>query len=269
MAGQWEVEVIDRPGINLSVVERDALQSELRELGSICLNPLPNYQVFERESGNALDDKIVVVARAEEGLVAFVSTIVLTIEGLEKPVIHTGLTVIHPSYRKSGVMQDMFANLFFYLLASNPEGVWCTTLAEVISSLAQMALYTTKAFPSPQWLERHPSGKPSPTHLRIARAVSREHRNKLMISPQAAFDETTFVFRSSNDSAGGKAFWKDVDDPIFWHRDRELSAFFRKLFRRHKGDEVLQVSYLTLEHLDQFLRSPRYKGRYDHPIAKL
>ncbi|KAK1975245.1 cytochrome P450 [Colletotrichum cereale] len=165
----------------------EALRSETSRARRLVL-------VFDKTSPTALNDKVIAIARYEREPVAFISTICLPIAGLDKPLLHTGLTVIHPAHRKSGITLDMFAD---------------------------------------------PSGRPSEHHLAIARDISANHRDKMLISPSVVFDEAAFVFRGSNDSLHEQAFRKDVDDQWYWHRDHEASVFIRKLFRQDKGDEVL------------------------------
>jgi len=80
----------------------------------------------------------------------------------------------------------------------------------------------------------------------------------MAISPAAEFDEEAFVFRGSNDWEGGRAFMKDVDDERYWHRDRVLNEYYRWLFRKNRGDEVLQVAWLDPEHIRKMLEMERF-----------
>ncbi|KZL85353.1 hypothetical protein CI238_07360 [Colletotrichum incanum] len=265
----YNIEVLDHPGLTMTQEEKTALQDSLCKLGALCLSPLPKYQVFDRTSPSALDDKVIVMARRNGELVAFISTIWLPIMTLGKPLLHSGLTVIHPTYRKSGINLDMFANLFLHLINDRPEGFWMSTLAAVISSLVNISKYTTQVFPSPEWSSHHPSNLPSEHHLAIAREISANYREKMLISPKAVFDEDVFVFRGSNDSDQGEAFQKDLDDQRHWHRDREASIFFRKLLRRKKGDEVLQISFLDPAHLASHMKSQRFAGKYSERASKV
>ncbi|KZL64520.1 membrane protein [Colletotrichum tofieldiae] len=265
----YNIEVLDRPGHIMSQDEKTALQDSLCRLGALCLSPLPKYQVFDRTSPSALDDKLIVIARHNGELVAFISTIWLPIMALDKPLLHSGLTVIHPTYQKSGINLDMFANLFLHLVNDHPEGFWMSTLAAVISSLVNISKYTTRVFPSPEWSRCHPSNLPSEHHLAIAREINANHRDKMLISPNAVFDEDVFVFKGSNDSDQGEAFQRDMDDERYWHRDQEASVFFRKLLRRNKGDEVLQISFLEPAHLASHMRSQRFASKYGDRASKV
>ena len=66
------------------------------------------------------------------------------------------------------------------------------------------------------------------------------------------------MFRGSMDWESGRAFMKDVDDERYWHRDRVLNEWYRRLFRKNRGDEVLQVAWLDPEHIRQMLEMEKF-----------
>ncbi|KAK2012420.1 hypothetical protein LZ32DRAFT_559723 [Colletotrichum eremochloae] len=265
----YSIEVLANPGLTMGKDEATALQDALCHLGALCLRPFPKYQVLDKASPTALNDKLIVVARYDGQIIAFLSAVWLPITTLDRPLLHSGLTVIHPAYRSSGISLDLFAHLFLHLISNHPEGLWMSTLATVISSLVNMSKYTTQVFPSPEWSSLHPAGQPSSQHLAIAREISANHRDKMLVSPGAVFDEDAFVFRDSRNPGQGEAFWKDVDDQTYWHRDREASMFFRKLLRPNTGDEVLQISFLDPKHIAKHSESQRFAQKYSGKVAKL
>lgn len=245
----------DRPGLSFRSGEKPNLVEELRGLASISLNPIPDYQCFS-SSPDALDDKIIITAHkkvqkkdgagmalAEKGdLLAFTSAVMLHIPGLDDEggeVLHTGLTVVDPSIRRQGLLVQLFMRLLLHICAgkSPTDRVWITSLAEIPNSLVHVAKFMADVYPSPS------VPCPSDTHLLIARAVARDHRKKMLISPTAILDEENFVFRGSNDTKDGRVFLKDSEDPQYWHRDQVANDFYRALLER-KGDEVLQVGYI-------------------------
>ena len=91
----------------------------------------------------------------------------------------------------------------------------------------------------------------------------------MLIAPNAVFDREAFVFRGSNDHDGGRMFMKDVDDWQYWHRDEVASQSFRGLFRRGKGDEVLQIGFLDAKHLKKAAYAGRHKDQFGSLVAKL
>lgn len=261
MSENYQYDVLDLPEI--PDIELKGIQEELKQLGTLCLNPLPPYQVFVNDVAEAFRDKVIVVARHNGKIVAFVSSIVIHIPELPSPVIHSGLTVIHPAHRRSfGVNQFMHANLWIQLLGDYPEGFWMTTLSEVISSLVHMTKYAVNLYPSPQWQKDHPlHGGPSELHRRIAAEISAKHRSQMLISSEATFDEENFIFRGSNNHKAGRVFLKDVDDEKHWHRDTETNRFYRPMFRKGAGDEVLQIGFMDPGILFAKAKEDRFRGK--------
>jgi hypothetical protein len=266
----YDTDVFLRPGLTLpNSKQKIGLQADLCALGRVCLDPLPCYQVFDLTSPTALDDKIIITIRQGHQLMGFVSGVLIHIDGLETPVLHTGITVIHPQHRKTSMKRLLFSNLFMTALSEYPQGIWVTSLAEVITSLVQFANYITDAFPAPQWIRQTGTTCPSSVHIMIAEQISSRHRSKMCISPTASFDENTFVFSGSNDWPEGKAFLKDVDDPHMLHRDAEASQFFRQLLRKGSGDEVLQVGFLNLPRIMASMEEEGYAATEGNIISKV
>lgn len=240
----YELEILDRPGMTQSTEQISSLRSQLCQLGQLCFDPLPNYQVFESPSSTSLHDKLIVLAKKDGEIIAFLSAVVLPMSGLKDPVVHTGLTVIHPGYRKSGVIHSLFAAFFLHLFRIYPKGLWLSTLSGIVTSLGHIATYTSDVFPSPKWNEEHPSAQPSDTHLHIAREINTKHRRKMLIPPEVYFDERAFVFRAPKHRLFGNST-VDAETVLKQdHRDPILTKFYRDLLRG-PGDEVLQVSYFN------------------------
>lgn len=223
----------------LSDVQQETLQASLRYLCSQCLPEIPNYQALKEPRGTDwLVDKMVVLAHLDHNLVGFISALSIPIPDSDDPIIHTGLTMVHPSHRRlTGLKQMMFNHLILHLLGKFPGGFWVTTLAEVISSLVHTSIYTINGFPSIEHNE------PNQTHLRIAKEIDR-NRECFLISPHAIFEDNTFVFRGSNDWPEGRVFMKDINDQRYWHRDLERSKFYYDRLRNNKGDEQLLVAFV-------------------------
>ncbi|KAJ2976012.1 hypothetical protein NQ176_g5192 [Zarea fungicola] len=270
MSSEYEYSVVEYASSSLCTQELRALHQELKDLGGVCFDPLPRYQVFTDDMTNAFQDKIIVVARHGEKVVAFVSAVVIPIANLPDPVIHSGLTVIHPDHRRAyGVIQLLHYNLWMHLFSAYPHGFWMTCLAEVISSLVHMSKYAINVYPSPQWLSDHPSGEPGETQLLIAKEISAKHRGKMLISCDAEFEEQNFIFKGSNNHAAAHVFMKDTDDARHWHRDTAASAFYRRLFRRNEGDEVLQVGFMDPNYLADQAQKSAYKAAIARRASKL
>ncbi|KAK8009325.1 hypothetical protein PG991_011876 [Apiospora marii] len=275
---KYECEVLDQPGGLLSTAALAELHSSLRALGSHCLHPLPDYQVFSTDLTAAFANKVIVVARHNGEVVGFVSAVHLlsTFEKLQHPVVHTGLTCVHPDHqrRRGGLKQQMYGHLFLHLL-SRPDhrrGFWVTTVTDIVSSLVDMSRVSIRNFPSPPSLRASISdgGGPSEEHLLIARDFSARHRREALVASTAEFDERAFLFRGSNDHLAAVAFRKDIDDRgRYWHRDRAASEFYRGLIRPGTGDEVLLVGFIDPGHLQAVASKEAYRGIWMGRFGKL
>jgi len=251
----------DRPGLKYSPGKTAALVDELRKFASLSLKPLPEYQIFSNAN-----DKVVVTAHEEKPngekgeLLAFTSAVMINIPSLpeaEREILHTGLTVVAPELRRKGMLVQLFVRLILHVYGTLPVAnsrLWVTSLAEVPNSLVHIAMFFSDVFPSPS--------KPVPTEadLLIARVIDREHRDKMLISPTAVFDEEKFVFRGSN-RGKGVVFMKNVDDPRNWHRDKAANDFYRTLLK-DDGDEVLQVAWIDERKIAKSLRAIGAKAKF-------
>lgn len=263
----YHLKVMDRPGLTLSPEEVAQLQSKLCKFGSLTFSPLPNYQVFETSSKTALNDKIIAIATKGDDIVGFLSVVVLPIPGMKDPVFHTGLTVVHPDHRQSGMKINLFGAVFAHVLTLHPKGVWLSSLSRILTSLGQIATYTNDVFPSPEWDRKHPSGKPTDTHLRIAREIAEKHRDEMLVPPGAHFDEQGFVFRTPDYRFSGPGTIDGVNDPKYRHRNAELADFYTNLLQE-SGDEILQISYLDPVYTMHFQRERNKMAQVCYPTER-
>ncbi|KZP14860.1 hypothetical protein FIBSPDRAFT_921313 [Athelia psychrophila] len=242
------------PGRTLGKEDLSALKDELRGLGVQCLTPLPNYQVFS-DSPNALDDKIIVTAHDKTStLIAFLSAVLIPIEGLQDPIVHTGLTCIAPNARRQHLVIELLMRLFHHHFTLHPRKCVVTTQSNVAGSLVSTATYTKDVFPSPA------VAKPSAAHLRVAREISKHHRDKIFISPSAVLNEETFIFHGSNDTSDGQCFVRDLEDKRYWHTNAEMTKYYLGLLGGRGSDEILQVGWLSPEHMRKVLEAEKFKG---------
>ena len=122
------------PGLHLPLSQQAALRAELREIAQAALFPVPDYQCLS-SSRNALDDKLIVVAytgskdddEANEQTdprhaVAFASAVYLDVPTIELAVIHTGLTVAVPSLQRTGILAQLYAQLFLNVMPLHGHG---------------------------------------------------------------------------------------------------------------------------------------------------
>ncbi|KAF7377590.1 Membrane protein [Mycena sanguinolenta] len=210
------------PGRHLPLSKQVELRKELLAIAQTSFNPIPDYQCLSSRP-DALDDKLIVVAYTgtdpaegdgEENKepdrspcpVAFTSAMYLDVADLEHAVLHTGLTIAAPSVQRTGILVQLFAQLFLHVMPLHPDGVWVTTLAAVLSSLVQSATMLCNTYPCPPNYQSNQ--QPRREHLAIARAVDERYRAQLLISPDAEWDAESFVFRGSMDWSAAEVFKK-------------------------------------------------------------
>ncbi len=232
----YSCEIFERPGLEWSSEKKHAFIPELRSLAKQCLDPVPEYQCLSLSAAGALDDKLIAVARRDDTgeVVGFSSAVFLEVPKIGT-ILHTGLTCVHPSERRSGLTVVLFGHLFGHLMYEFPEGIWLTTIAAIPSSLVSIYQLALNVFPSPKLSE------PSPTHLNIAEAISSSHRPTMLISPEAVLDTSSFILKKCNPP--GSPFRKNVGDPSLQHRNEGINDFYRNLLKGGDGDVVLQVAF--------------------------
>lgn len=240
------------------MARKTALHDELRAFAAQSLDPLPNYQILSLSLDVAFDNKVLVLAH-EVGveprrLAGFSSSQWLDVPGVPTRVLDTGLTIIAPALRSTGLTGELMGRVFLYTLTHvYPRGHWLINLSDTPSVLGYIAAAVADIFPSPTpWAAR----APSQTHLTIAKWVDQHARRCLCVPPDAPFEIDVFVFRGSN---AGTAFMKDVQDNAHRHREEIFNAFYGKLMRRRSGDEVLQVGFLEPKHVARLVLDPSFR----------
>ena len=220
MASSLQFEWHHRPGLTLAPSARAAFIEELREVTATSLDPVPCYQVLDPDSGS-LDRAIIAIARTPDGAIAgFCSALLLPMRR-GRPVLHLGLTVVHPDHRGKGLTHKLLSRLIgTYLLRKRPiGGFWFTNVASVLSSLGNISLHFQDVYPSPF---RHKSA--SGRHIEIAWALALTHRKLTFLHPHAWFCPETFVFRAGN---AGTVFSKPGHDTRYHHRKAALNQYMR------------------------------------------
>jgi len=223
------------------------MKADLHAVAAACMSLVPSYQCLS-PSPSAFDDKVLAVAREPSAgrAVGFVSAVLLTAPDLPV-IVHAGLTCVAPSAQHTGLVNALMLCLSQRLVRELPSGFWTTSISRSLSSLASASSHLSFVFPSPDG-----PIAPSPMHLRIADAVSREHRLALAISPAAVFDPTRFVFCDS--CPVGSPFRYALEETAITstkndHNDRDGVQHVREFYRAllcdgGDGDDILQVGFL-------------------------
>jgi len=251
---RFRYEIVFRPGLRWSESERRSRVAQLREVGALCLEPFPEYQLFlgTREE---LSDKLLIEARGPDGsLAGFCSAVLLDVPGVGE-ILHLGLTCVRPEARGAALTHSLSSRLVLRYLLQHPpwRRVYVTNVAAVLSSLGNFAVNLVRAYPSPSF-----EGPVPAAYLEIGRAFDRRYRAKAHVQPEARWDEAAFVFRGSG---RGTAFQKEADDVQYHHRDPELNRFYQQRLRFEDGDEMLQVGMLSLFDLARYFARGWSRGR--------
>jgi hypothetical protein len=244
----YTVDFLYRPGLTMSELEIEALHQEFRRVAVTCFDEVPTYQCL-LPGREALKDKVITVARREDGTMAgFCSAVLLPVKGMGD-VFHLGLTCVHSSARGHGLTHALTSKLLLqYVFKYRPFGrIWFSNVACVLSSLGNVALNFDSVFPSP-----YGASQPTNQHLAIAEAIDRYHRSVMAVNEDAVFCPHTFVFRGS---VTDTTFAKQADDTRYHHRKPALNRFYMDLLNFEAGDEVLQIGHFSaLSLLRYFLR---------------
>lgn len=230
--------VYSRPGSYLSDEELSTLHGELVSVAEECFEDVPYYQCLTglREEYKFL---IIAVARGENGrALAFSSSYVFHSEEVGE-FLHLGLTCVRPTARRMGLTYKLSSKVLLnYLIRySFFKPVWISNVACVLSSLGNVALFFEDVYPSP--FVKHPTNK----HNLIAQLIDENYRWQCYINKTAQFDENEFVFRKS---VAGTGFMKCGTDEKYYHRNKDLTDFYKRLINFDDGDELLQVGKISL-----------------------
>ncbi len=262
----FQIEVFQEPGRVLSDASLESLARDIREIAKECFHELPDYQAI-LGSRNALSDKLITLARDENGTPqGFCSMVFLDIEEVGR-VLHLGLTCVRPGARGKRLTHFLVKKaLTRYLFRQNPFGkIWISNCAGVLSSLGNVAMHFEKVYPSPFFARR-----PGRVHLKIARAIDSRFRQEMYVLPGAVLDEEKFVFRGS---VKDTVFHKEKYDLAYHHRKSGLNRFYANMMNFEQGDEVLQVGYFRLVSVVKYIlrqyRVQQLNRQHERPALEL
>ncbi|MEM1348629.1 MAG: hypothetical protein AAGI01_08750 [Myxococcota bacterium] len=242
----YKLEFFHRPGDTLDDVELAALVARMRAIAAECFEEIPEYQALTGAREH-LSNQIITVARRPDGTIgAFCSALLLEVRGVS-PVLHLGLTCVHPEDRAQSLTHKLLSHMLTrFLVRFHPFGkVWISNCACVLSSIGNVALSFDDVYPSPYNPE-----PPSRAHLKIARAISERYRDEIYINDDALFDERAFVMRGS---VYGTVFQKHADDECYHHRNEDLNDWYQRLLLFEDGDEVLQIGCYSIATVTRYL----------------
>lgn len=246
---KYRYEVLYCPGQKMSEEKISRLHKNIYSVAEKCFDEVPAYQVLVN-SRFEYRDKVIALAWNGDVLAGFSSAVVFNIEGIG-PVLHLGLTCVHPDHRSKGLTHQLMGKAVKkFMLMTNPFGkVWISNCAAVLSSLVNVSLYFDKVYPSPL----NP-GVPDDSYRKIARVIDESYRKKIYINDDVEFDREKFVFRGS---VKGTVFKKEESDYRYYHRNGYYNEFYKEYLDFGRGDEALQIGQASaigaLRHLPRAL----------------
>lgn len=228
----------------LNEKKRKYLIAELRALGHMCFEELPEYQCFSFDCD--FKKHIITIAYDGEKIVGFSSALKLEDEWGES-FLHLGLTCVHPHYRSEGLTHKLVGRLTTeYLIRNAPFGkVWFSNIAAVISSLGNVGKSLDQVYPSPSL------AAPTAKHRAVANAMDKRYRDLVYIGNQYKFDKDKFVFFGSG--RHDICFQKEAHDTRYHHRNKKINKFYLNWLDLDRGDEMIQVGNYSLLTLLRYL----------------
>jgi len=236
-----EAEVYDRPGRWMDDAQLARLQDDLwlvaraSDLGGL------NYGVFLRDR-QPFTNRVVVVGRDRRtgAITGFnaMPQLEIEVEGRPVTVLHLGLLVIHPAFRRRGLQGLLYVLGAFYAYRRIPgRPAWISSVTEVPAVFGAVAEQLRDPYPHHD--RRAP---PSEMHRQVAQAVFDRHRHEFGTGQNARFDSDRFVITGSYD--GGSDALKKTFDSAPKHRNPAVNDFCAAQLDYQRGDDFLQVGLL-------------------------
>lgn len=214
------------------------LLADLKKTAYLCLEEIPDYQIFNPSKLKDSDKIVLVVAYEKDRVIGFSSSV--EVQTKYAKVLHLGLTCVHPRFRGNGLTHVMFQKLIKnYLLRRflRPR-LWLSNCACVFSSLGNVGEYFEEVYPSPKYPRC-----PSLLHYYLGQAMS-DRRSLMFVGDEIKFDQHRHVYEKS---VAGSIFAKDSADRQFYHRDQKKNEFYQSWMDIDQGDELLQIGWFNLK----------------------
>ncbi len=253
---KYSFEFFERPGHFWSDNKLAYYVDELKKVASECFDEIPLYQVLTGQREELKKITLIIARDAQGKAVGFSSSLII-----ERGILHLGLTCVIPSARRGGMTHKLMSKLIVQYMLRNSifTKLWVTNCACVISSLGNIALNFDNVYPSP-----FGESRPSEKQLEIAKKINQLYREPIAINADSVFDEKKFVFKQS---VKGTVFQKRADDSRYYHREQEVTDYYKNIMNFDEGDEVLQVASISLFSFPKYLikQISRKSRKRPHP----
>lgn len=252
--GQLRVRVLERPGLWMAAHEQERLIADMRRVvRSLGIGDLP-YGLLSGDRPH-LEQAILTLIedRATGTTVAFNAMQVLDckLRGVPIEVLHLGLTVVDPRFRKRGVAWILSGFTTFLLFVKNGlHPYWISNVTQVPAAVGMMCNAAANVYPCPNGGARRTFD-----HVVLAREIMRRHHAAFGVGEEAVFDAERFVIL--NAYTGGSDHLKKRWEEAPRHRDERFNEMCQRELDYERGDDFLllgQVNLFTLWHyLSHFL----------------
>jgi hypothetical protein len=243
VSGPHRVSILDRPGWSLDKSERDDLRARVSAL-ALKVEPRGalDYGVF-------LDDldiwkSIVLTLVYDRGtgtLIAFNALRWIEIDrsGAERPVLHLGLAMVDPEYQSRGVSWILYGlTVVLLFLRAGLRPLRISSVSQVPAVIGRVAQSFADVYPDGM------TTRPGYRHLRVARAIMKDHRDAFGVGADAWFEEDHFIIR--NAYTGGSDAMKKSFDEAARHRDAHVNDFCLAHLDYGRGDDFLQIGQMDM-----------------------
>jgi hypothetical protein len=242
-SGPHRINIFDRPGLSLTKSERDALRAEVSAL-ALKVEPRGalDYGVFLDDLEIWKNIVLTLVYDRETGaLIAFNALRWIDIDrsGAERPVLHLGLAMVDPDFQSRGVSWILYGlTVVLLFLRAGLRPLRISSVSQVPAVIGRVAQSFVDVYPDGK------SPRPGYRHLRVARAIMKDHRDAFGVGEDAWFEEDHFIIRNAY-TGGSDAMKKQFDDAAH-HRDSYVNDFCLAHLDYVRGDDFLQIGQMDL-----------------------
>ena len=245
IGGGYAIRLLERPGRFCTPAQCADLTSVLRSVADRCVpSGGLRYGVLSGSQERLSTALIALTLDPEDNGVGFSATMTFDMQagGRSLTVVHAGLCLIDPSERRSGLCGLLTALPAVMAVVRNGlRSVWFTNVTQVPAVAGVFINAAKNVWPAPDC-----SSEPPSVHRVIATTLFERHRAVFGVGDEAIFDGDRFVI--ANAYTGGSDELKKRLEECPDHRDLRHTAWCRELLDYGRGDDVIQVGYLSAAH---------------------
>jgi GNAT superfamily N-acetyltransferase len=250
------------PGRWMTEPQLTALREDILAVARSCSAEIPRYGVFLPQR-RPFENRIITFVYGKNGAepAGFTAMVALTapVDGKRLPVLHLGLVMVSPSYRRQKLMIRLYHRTLIEFLARRAfRPFWITSLSQEPAIVGAVSDSFRDVYP-------HYEGKTRLTasHQAVARSLMREHGHEFGEEPGAELDERSFVVRGS--CAGASQALRTTFMLSAKYRVASCNVYCARALDYARGDEVLQVGRMgldpTLKNSTRLIQRWRRTGR--------